>query len=94
VSSTIRNMTVHTTDQHPSHGKSPRMFGLTIHASNVGIRRPPSEQLDHSASKGPDVRFGRGSFELNDLRGHPIGSTCDILYLPLHRAQVQGDTKV
>ena len=70
-------------------------LNLTTHAvRDVGIRRSPSKQLDRRASQGPDVRFGRGSFELNDLRSHPIGTPCNILYLPLHRAQVQGDTEV
>jgi len=49
VSSTIRNMTIHTTIS--IHTMRLIEFSLTRHAvSDFGIRRSPGEQLDHSTS--------------------------------------------
>lgn len=52
VSSTIRNMTVHTTYQYPHNDKGSLKFSLTRHAvSDVGIWRSSGEQFNHGTSQ-------------------------------------------
>ena len=61
---------------------------------NIAIRRPASQELDDGTPEGPNVRFSRGTFELDDFGSHPVGCTSDVFHFALHGAQVERNAKV